>query len=149
MGQDDVEPHGRSAHFLRAPVGRFHDARSTARAHEKLFGDGPRIAVARHQAGKQARLVVEMCVTHMALRDDQGVLRRLDILCGMVSVGRCRDQLGEVGLGSIERSAGLFRGWKAGAPEHHHGAFDTLFVLPQIRFEHFQLEAYAAGFAPE
>ena len=130
MRQHDVQPNSQGAHFLRAPVGCLHDARTAAGADKQLISRRSRVAVARHQARKQPRLVVIPSIANMPLGQSQ----RGFIVAFFSQLKRC------IGL--------LGRG-KAGAAEHHNRVFNALGLLVDFGLKHFQLDAQAAGFTAQ
>ena len=130
MRQDNVEPHRRCAHFMRAAISGFHDARPATRADKQLLGHGQWLTVRRYQPCKKPSLVIQLSIATMALRKLQGC-----------SIATC--------VCVIQRLRCLLRRWKARTAVHHHGIFNALLLLCQVGFEHFQLKADAAGFTPE
>ena len=130
MGQSDVQAHAGGPHFMRTPVGRFHDAGTTPSGNEQaLFGLLLRTVGGNH-AGKQAGLVVVVGIAHLALGIGQG--------CCVTAV-----------LGFLQGLLRVFRGREASAAKHDHGVLNTLCDLAQLGFEHFQLHAHATGFAAQ
>ena len=66
-----------------------------------------------------------------------------------VALGQCDAGCVAAGLGFGQALLGCLRVYKPGAAEHHHGAFNACFGLPQVGLEHFELETDAARFPAE
>ena len=115
---------------MGAAVGRLHDAWPAPGADVNAPLRRAIAAVARHQSGKLARLLVVDRVLHLALRRRQGLRIAL------------RTGLPQGLLGALRRD-------EAGAAKNHNRVFDAQLLLLQVGLEHFELHAHAAGLAAQ
>jgi hypothetical protein len=131
IGSAMARPTLRPPAFVRAAVGRLHDAGAAAGADEELVSGGSLpFAVLRHQLAEGAGLLVVVGIARQ--RRQRGLSPRV-----------------AAGLGLRDHEGGVFFAAKPGAAEHHHGVLDAVGLLLQVGLEQLQLKADAAGFAAQ